>query len=54
MKVKVIKSLRSSELENDINEFIKDKTVIDIKYQLFFTDRTGYVYSGVIMYDETK
>lgn len=60
MKVKILtSSLEGPSLEEQINDFIKDKKVIDIKYQ---SNCSGYVYSGVhdtdyersvlIMYEE--
>lgn len=45
MKVKILtSSLEGPSLEEQINDFIKDKKVIDIKYQ---SNCSGYVYSGV-------
>ena len=45
MKVKILSNTNYMVLENDINEFIKDKCVIDIKYQSMFveTDFRGSV-----------
>ncbi len=45
MKVKIIGGLNAS--EDRINDFIKDKKVIDIKYQ----DNLGVI-SALIMYEE--
>lgn len=53
MKVKLLRNLKQSEFEKNINNFISDKHVIDIKYQFIFTEKVGFVYSGVIMYEET-
>ena len=44
------------ELEEEINEFIKDKNVIDIKFQIFneqafFSCRYGYL---LVLYKENK
>ncbi|WOY88166.1 sporulation protein Cse60 [Ligilactobacillus murinus] len=52
--------IENSELESEINEFIKDKHVIDIKYQSTLTtilDRYGhkepqYECSALVMYEE--
>ncbi|MDB2153431.1 hypothetical protein [Clostridium butyricum] len=33
MKIKILKNKDLDKLENDVNEFIKDKCVIDIKYE---------------------
>lgn len=52
--------IKNSELESEINEFIKDKRVIDIKYQSTLTtilNRYGhkepqYEYSALVMYEE--
>lgn len=53
MKVKFMSSNSTYELEKLINDFIKDKELIDIKYQILKTDglRVAY-YSALIMYDE--
>lgn len=45
MKVKILNAFtKGLSLEEQINDFIKDKKVIDIKYQ---SNCSGYVYSGV-------
>lgn len=36
MKVKILTSDNYAVLENDVNRFIKDKNVIDIKYQSMY------------------
>ncbi len=54
MKVKVIDSEHESDLEEEINKFIVDKKVIDIKYQLshFFDGRDQiYSFSAMIIYE---
>lgn len=53
MKVKFMSSDSTYELEKLINDFIKDKELIDIKYQILKTDgvRVAY-YSALIIYDE--
>ncbi|MFX0551871.1 hypothetical protein [Lactobacillus gasseri] len=45
MKVKIIGGLNA--FEDRINDFIKDKKIIDIKYQ----DNSGVI-SALIMYEE--
>ena len=65
MKVKIIRSedmeTRLTRFENEINEFIKDKKVVDIKYQEFLDidegEECGSYASGVfgsvmILYEE--
>lgn len=65
MKVKIIRSedmeTRLTRFENEINEFIKDKKVVDIKYQEFLNidegEECGSYASGVfgsvmILYEE--
>ena len=53
MKVKIMSSNSTYELEKLINDFIKDKELIDIKYQILKMNglRLGY-YSALIIYDE--
>lgn len=54
--------IENSELESEINEFIEDKRVIDIKYQSTLTtvvNRNGYkdlMYerSALVMYEEDQ
>ena len=46
----------SAELEEDVNEFIKDKNVIDIKFQIFneqafYSCRNGYL---LVLYKENE
>lgn len=52
MKVKVFHSKYADVLEKEINEFIKDKQVIDIKYSLTPLSDKGLVGSCVILYEE--
>ncbi len=62
MKVKILtSSLEGPSLEEQINDFIKDKKVIDIKYQSNcsgFADSgvhsTDYERSALIMYEDKK
>lgn len=53
MKVKFMSSDSTYGLEKLINDFIKDKELIDIKYQILKMNgqRLGY-YSALIIYDE--
>ena len=38
MKVKILTSNNYAVLENDVNRFIKNKNVIDIKYQSMYVE----------------
>ena len=40
-----------SGMEQQINDFIKDKTVVDIKYQLSVSKDDEY-YSAMVIYDD--
>lgn len=53
MKVKFMSSNSTYELEKLINDFIKDKELIDIKYSILKTDgvRVAY-YNALIIYDK--
>lgn len=53
MKVKFMSSNSTYELEKLINDFIKDKELIDIKYHILKTDgvRVAY-YNALIIYKE--
>lgn len=55
MKVKLIKSekLHSgiSDFEDEINNFIKNKNIIDIKYQEY-SDECGISANALIIYEE--
>lgn len=54
MKVKIYDEEDEKDLENDINEFLKDhKDIIDIKYQVsisIFSEEQIYCFSAMIMY----
>ena len=53
MKVKVIDEGHEKELENSINEFIVDKDVIDIKFNVSIAisgEEQIYCFSALIMY----
>lgn len=55
MKVKIIDDVDAPSLEDKINDFIKDKNVIDIKYQIdSYQVNLGLVItiSALIMYKE--
>lgn len=52
MKVKIIGGTNYDDLEYDINQFVKDKSVIDIKYQATYVVnhyRGGVPDSGVMV-----
>lgn len=53
MKVKIFDFQHEIDLEKAINQFIKDKEIIDIKYQIsnFYDGKNQiYTYSALIMY----
>lgn len=53
MKVKVIDENHEKDLENAVNEFIEDKDVVDIKYQVstsIFGSEQIYCFSAMILY----
>lgn len=55
MKVKIIHGVDMPDLENQINDFIKNKTVFDIKYQIDSCQgQLGLVLtiSALVMYEE--
>ncbi len=54
MKVKIFDEEHEKDLEDKVNEFILDKTVIDIKYQVsvtMFSEEQIYCYSAMILYN---
>ena len=55
MKIKYIKSKKLlhgiCDFENEINNFIKDKKILDIKYQEY-SDEDGISANALIMYEE--
>lgn len=56
MQVKIFDEEHEQDLEEQVNEFIKDKVVIDIKYQVsiaMFAEDQVYCYSALIMYENT-
>ena len=53
MKVKVFDESHEKDLEADINEFISNVEVIDIKYQVstsIFAEEQVFCFSALIMY----
>lgn len=53
MKVKIFDESHESDLENDINEFIGNVEVIDIKYQVsisVFGEEQVFCFSAMILY----
>lgn len=53
MKVKIFDYEDEVDLEDDINEFISDKEVIDIKYSIsssIYAEEQIYCFSCLIMY----
>ena len=56
MNVKIFDEEHEEDLEAKINDFIEDKEIIDIKYQIsvaMFSEEQVYCYSALIMYKET-
>lgn len=57
MKVKLFDEAHEKDLEASINEFIEDKKVIDIKYQVaigVFSEEQIYCFSALVMYEEAE
>lgn len=55
MKVKVFDFEHELDLEDAVNNFIDDKNVIDIKYQVsisMFSDEQIYCFSAMILYND--
>ena len=53
MKVKVFDESHEKDLEESINNFIEDKEVLDIKYQVaisVFSEEQIYCFSALVMY----
>ena len=53
MKVEIIRSGYYEELENEVNDFIKDKAIIDIKFTAG-SDYGSLIYFAMIIYKEDK
>lgn len=55
MKVKIFDEGHESDLEDSINEFIKDKEVIEIKYQVAIApigEEQIYCFTAMVIYNE--
>ena len=55
MKVKIFDESHEKDLENDINEFINDIELIDIKYNTavsIFAEEQIYCFSALILYKD--
>lgn len=57
MKIKIFDEAHESDLEEDINKFIKEKNpdIIDIKYSVsvsIYSEEQIYCFSALIMYKE--
>lgn len=55
MKIKVFDEAHEKDLEKEVNEFISDVDVIDIKYQVavgIFSEEQIYCFSALVMYEE--
>jgi hypothetical protein len=53
MKVKIFDEEDEQDLEEDINSFIDDKEIIDIKYQVstsIYSEEQVYCFSAMIVY----
>lgn len=56
MQVKIFDEEHEQDLEDSVNDFIEDKEIIDIKYEVsisVFSEEQVYCYSAMIMYKET-
>lgn len=56
MKVKLFDESHEKDLENDINEFIKDIELIDIKFNSavsIFAEEQVFCFSALILYKES-
>ena len=59
MKVKIFDDSHESDLEDDINKFIKEEEpdIIDIKYSIsnsIYSEEQLYCFSAMIIYNEKK
>ncbi|WP_297816732.1 sporulation protein Cse60 [uncultured Lactobacillus sp.] len=53
MKVKIFRDFNSEDIQKDINDFIKDKKIIDIKYAVTTDAYNGQCYCEVlVVYEE--
>ena len=56
MLVKIFDEEHEKDLEDQVNSFIKGKTVVDIKYQIsvaMFAEDQVYCYSAMVIYENT-
>ena len=54
MKVKTITNIRNDWFDDEINEFIQQKHVIDIKFTLCLDSNNRNISSALIMYEDIK
>ena len=55
MKVKLFDESHEKDLENDINDFIKDVEIIDIKFNSavsIFSEEQIFCFSALVLYNE--
>ncbi len=57
MQIKIFDEEHEKDLEDSVNDFITDKDIIDIKYQVsigVFSEEQIYCYSALILYNEAS
>lgn len=57
MQIKIFDEEHEKDLEDSVNDFIIDKDIIDIKYQVsigVFSEEQIYCYSALILYNEAS
>ena len=57
MQIKIFDEEHEKDLEDSVNDFITDKDIIDIKYQVsigVFSEEQIYSYSALILYNEAS
>lgn len=53
MKVKTIVNMREDWFDNEINEFIQHKHIVDIKFSVLYgSNNDNYIFSALITYEE--
>lgn len=53
MKVKTIANMREDWFDDEINEFIQHKHIVDIKFSVLFdSNDDSYIFSALITYEE--
>ncbi|WP_290079008.1 sporulation protein Cse60 [Lactobacillus taiwanensis] len=53
MKVKTIANMREDWFDDEINEFIQHKHIVDIKFSVLFdSNDDNYIFSALITYEE--